>query len=30
MRNISARAVEKIITHFMFNNVFTKIVPFMR
>jgi len=30
IRNISETVVEKIKTHFTFNNLFQKIVPFMR
>jgi hypothetical protein len=30
MRNVSDRGLEKIKTHFVFNNYFSKIVPFMR
>jgi hypothetical protein len=30
MRNVLMKIVEKIKTHFMFNNLFLKIAPFVR
>ena len=30
MKTISDKVVEKLETHFMFNNLFFKIMPFMR